>query len=234
MSKLDTLLHRAAYNDWDFDIDYYYSICREKKVVDLCAGFGRVCNKLYNKGIDITAIELDEENFKFIELPENKKFNKNIFDCFDMESMFDVVIAPFNSFPMFYDEKSKNLFFELISKMLKPNGLISLSYYHPDSWRDVPPGELTVTIDNKKYEYTSEYNLSSRSHKKGQWVDIFTESSSKKVVSRTEYLLPIYENADDVNNICKKHDLTCCKTITDFYNPDDCEPGWVEYQLVKS
>lgn len=234
MSNLDTLLHHAAYNDWDFDIDYYYSLCKGKKVVDLCAGFGRVSNKLYNKGIDVTAIELDEENFKFIDLPENKKFNKNIFDCFDMESMFDVVIAPFNSFPMFYDEKAKNLFFELISKMLKPDGLISLSYYHPDGWRVVPPGELTININDIEYEYTSDHDLSERSNKKGKWIDIFAEKGSKKIVSKTEYLLPIYENSNDINDVCQKYGLVCNKTITDFYDPNNCEPGWVEYQLVKS
>jgi 2-polyprenyl-3-methyl-5-hydroxy-6-metoxy-1,4-benzoquinol methylase len=233
MSEINTLLHLAAFNNLVFDMPYYYEICKGKKIVELCAGFGRVCNRLSALGIDIHAIELNKFNFQFIDLPINKAINKSIFSCHDLESSFDVVIAPFNSLPMFNHINDANAFFALIAKILKPSGFASLSYYHPDSWRTIPSNETAIKIGNVHYEYTSDFDLTERISKRGIWRDIFKRKDDGKIASISNYNLRIYENEKDVNDICSKFGLICTDMIRDFYNEKEYEPGWVEYKISK-
>lgn len=233
MSKINTLLHRAAFNDVDFDIAYYNDISRNKTVLEICAGFGRVSNKLHNCNVDITAIELDPFNFDYITLPTQKKFNKNIFDCFSLETQFDVIIAPFNSFPLFNNQRDIHKFFSLLGCLLKDDGLISLSYYHPDGWRVIPEDETTINISGTEYIYTSDYNLSSRQNKKGMWNDIFRRKDNNALISSIEYDLSIYENTNDVNAVCCSYGFKCTDMISSFYNEKSYEPGWKEFLLKK-
>lgn len=233
MSNINTLLHKTAFNDIDFDIAYYSDLGHGKTVLELCAGFGRICNKLHNNNIDVTAIELDPYNFDHITLPTHKKINKNIFDCFDLNTRYDVILAPFNSFPLFNNKKDIHNFFTLLDELLSDNGLISLSYYHPDGWRIIPEDETKITIDGVEYLYTSDYDLSERKNKRGIWNDIFKQKSNGELISSIKYDLRIYENIADMNAICSSYGLKCTDIISSFYSEDSYEPGWKEFLLKK-
>ena len=229
MSAINTLLHKAAFGDVIFDIDYYHHLCQGKKVLELCAGFGRVCNRLHESNIDITAIELDKSNFSHIKLPAHKKINKNIFDCSNLPLKYNVIIAPFNSFPIFNNEKDIHNFFSLLSKLLKNDGLISLSYYHPEGWRIIPEDEIKISMDGTEYTYTSDYDLSLRRSKKGMWHDIFKFKDTGELISSIKYNLRIYEDINDLNIICNKYNLKCIDVISNFYDKSSYEPGWKEF-----
>lgn len=227
-----TEFHIAAFANITFDIPYYDKLSKDRKIIDLCAGFGRVCNRLHSLNHDVYALELCKNNYAHINLPQEKKFNQNVLDNLPCEHKFDLIIAPFNSFMMFNTNEDIKKFFKNISLLSHPDTIISLSYYHHDHWLKYEIGDFLINVDGREYYYTSDYFINKK-NKSAKWSDIFIDKSTLKEVARIDYNTRIYDNIGQVNFFCNQYNLNCIDIIDDFYEEGEFEQGWKEFIILK-
>ncbi|MFZ2189199.1 MAG: methyltransferase domain-containing protein [Candidatus Magasanikiibacteriota bacterium] len=139
MSKVKILSSKQGYNlvvdyyakkekYWDsFEKDQVLPLLgdiKDKKILDVGAGNGRLASRLVKEGTEVTALDVSEEMLKKID----QKFNKNLTkiktvigdaECLPFEdSSFDIVIATF----LIVHLKDLNLFFDEVYRVLKPGG----------------------------------------------------------------------------------------------------------------
>ena len=99
------------------------------KILDIGAGTGKYSIYLYNKGYDVTAVELVKHNLRVLEKKEPgiKAYQGNAINLKFSDNSFDIVLL-FG--PMYhlisFEDKLKAL--NEAKRVLKPNGLIFISY----------------------------------------------------------------------------------------------------------
>ncbi len=193
---------------------------KEKKTLELFAGYGRLSNFLVNKGINVHTVELSREFSDLIELPDYKKHVGDVTTTI-LKEKFERIIAGYNSFCLLKENNQIKSFFRNIKNMLANDGLVSLSYYHPDFWPNAE--SFTFLFNNKEVKYFPEYNLSKRSDKIGIWRDRYVIENETEI---HEYPVRIFENRNDLEPFVKKADLRIVGIIENYNNPKISEPGW--------
>jgi hypothetical protein len=204
------------------DLEYYRSFCFGKTSLELFAGFGRITNKLSKDGIDLETIELSPEFSNSIMLPASKKHIGDVTKIV-LPRKFDRIFAAYNSFCLLTEDHQLYSFFDNISKMLADDGLISLSYYHPDYWDDAVP--LQLTIDGVVVDYEPSFDLSKSNEKKALWKDKYLFQG--KVVQH-EYPVRIFDE-HDLRKFVEKSNLKIVDKVLNFNNSNISEPGWIDY-----
>lgn len=221
--------YKSYYQHVDIDYEYYLNLCKGFKTLDIFAGFGRLTNYLASEGVDIESVELEPNFAKFIQLPKEKNHVCNILD-FDSTNKFERIIAAFNSFCLFTEEKDIISFFKKLDSLLVQGGIVSLSYYHPDYW-EMGIGE-TDYFDHmgQTAELVCECDLSKRNKKLAVWIDIYRYKSHDY---RYEYPTRVYESFSCLMPFLKGTQLKVIDVVKNYNKPDLPYPGWFEFVLKK-
>jgi len=226
LDSWDLYLHHTA--EFDDDLNYYLEFCNGHKSLEMFAGYGRVTNFLASKGVDIEIIELSPDFASKVKLPANKIHVGDVVTIV-LPLKFDRIIAAYNSFCLLIDQEAVLGFFKNLAAMLTPNGLASLSYYHPDAW----PSEKSYDFKYKdtNVKYVPEYNLNDRAQKKGVWVDRYLFNGKEDVHT---YPVRIYESSADLEPFLKPAGLKIKEIVENYHNPSTGVQTWVEYILQKA
>ena len=217
-------LYKAATESLDFDYLYYLDLCKHYKTIDLCAGFGRVSNFLHDKGVDVTAIDLEENFIPYLKLPREKIWHKDILEL-DGAIKFERVIAPYNSFCLFTGESIEK-FFKMLSEILSNNGLASISYYHQKHWYHMDEGEWNFTLDDEEFTYTFDF---SKDKSNSYWLDRFKSLKSGEIIDH-KYPVAIYDDFSELDTFCNKYGLVITEIVKHNYT---LEPGWYDFIIRK-
>lgn len=221
-------LYKANTQDFLEDISYYYDFCNGFKSLDLFAGYGRITNELIKKGVDIEAVELEEEFIQYIDLPDEKKYRCNVLE-FTPKKQYDRIFAGFNSFCLINQEEDIYSFFKMLASICSYNGLISLSYYPRNNWDD--PSEFEFELNKKKIRYSSDYKISTVDTSQAVWIDHYMIDGD---IYNYKFPIKIYKETDDLLKYTKKSGLRLEKIIKNYNQSNISIPGWVEYVFKKN
>jgi ubiquinone/menaquinone biosynthesis C-methylase UbiE len=108
-------------------IDMY--IKPNDKILDIGAGTGKYSIYLYNKGYDVTALELVKHNLRVLQKkePNIKALQGNALDLKFPDNSFDIVLLFGPMYHLISFEDKLNAIKEA-KRVLKPNGLLFISY----------------------------------------------------------------------------------------------------------
>jgi len=159
MSKVKILNSKDGYNlladyyakkekYWDsFEKDKVLSLLgdiKEKKILDVGAGNGRLVSRLVDKGAEVTALDVSEEMLKKI---KNKNVEKVVGEAEDLpfvEDSFDIVIATF----LIVHLKDLNRFFDEVYRVLKPNGLFLVTNINQRKAPEIKVGKELIEVES--------------------------------------------------------------------------------------
>lgn len=165
MSKVKVLSSQEGYNlladyynkkekYWDsFEKDQVLPLLgniKEKKVLDVGAGTGRLVSRLVNAGAEVTALDISEEMLKKI---KNKNIKKIVGEAEDLsfdDNSFDVVIATF----LIVHLKDLGRFFDEVYRVLKPGGLFLVTNINQRKAPEIKIGKDLVEV--KSYYHKPE------------------------------------------------------------------------------
>ena len=218
-------IYKAHSESFIDDFDYYYDFTKGFRSLETFAGYGRVGNYLSEKGIDLSINELLPDFTNFLKIPENKVHIGSVLD-FKSDNKFERIFAAYNSFCLLLADEQVRQLFTVLESNLVPGGQVSLSYYHPDSWKLA----VAYSFDFKgnQVEYTPSFNLENRLAKRGVWRDLYKVGNEE---FDHEYNVRIYEDASDLEVMLTHTKLKIIKEIKNYNNPKILEPGWIEYVL---
>ena len=207
------------------DLEYYRTFCKNRDSLELFAGYGRITNHLAEAGVNIETIELSNEFSSLIKIQEHKKHVGDVTKVV-LPKKFERIFAAYNSFCLLTTDSQLQSFFKNLSDMLSQNGLISLSYYHPDFWEEAVSSKFKYEEHIVSYEPT--FDLSGRAEKKAVWKDVYV-INSRKILH--EYPVRIFESHEDLLPFLKPNNLRIVSVVENFNNPEISEPGWIDYLI---
>jgi hypothetical protein len=220
-------LYKSHTESFYLDLDYYLNFCKNKKTLDLFAGYGRISNYLSLNNINVEAVELDPNFAKFIRLKNEKVHVCNVLN-FNPSYQFERIIAGFNSFCLLINEDDIQLFFKKIDSWLTDGGQASLSYYHPNYWH-IDANQVTSLVhNNKTFEWRSKQDLSKRNKKQATWIDIYKHND---IEYKYEYPIRLYESEKSLVPFLSETRLKLINTIK-YYQQHE-KNGWIEFILQK-
>ena len=205
------------------DLGYYRGFCKGYKSLEMFAGFGRLANRLCEEGVDLETIELSAEFSSLIRLPQEKKHIGDVTQVV-LPRRFERIFAAYNSFCLLTEDRQLHAFFRNIAAMLADDGLVSLSYYHPDFWGDAVA--LDLMIDGTKVKYEPSFDLSDRKARRAVWQDKYTFGDQ---VVHHEYPVRVFESDEDLLPFLEASNLRLIDKVLDFNSANVSEPGWVDY-----
>ncbi len=211
------------------DLSYYANFCQGKVTLELFAGYGRVANYLYELGVDIECVELEERFSNCIILPSEKIHTLDVLD-FRPNTLYERIIGAYNSFCLLTDEESVRRFFNLISDWLIPYGRASFSYYNHEYWRQSQGCVFKLGDDDIKY--ISDFDFSEISSNQAIWIDNYINLNSGEQYKH-EYPVKIYKDDSDVIGFLENTNLRLVDKVIDYNIENISDPGWVEYVFEK-
>lgn len=219
-------LYKLQSESFKDDFEYYYKLCREHRTLELFAGYGRLTNFLAARGVDIEAVELEKEFVTYINLPEHKKHIIDVLK-FTNEKTYERIIAGYNSFCLLLEDVQIREFFHLMNSKLEKNGILSLSYYPIQAWKEV--NSETIIKNNIEYQYSCEFDFSNADEKIAIWIDKYENSNTSL---KFEYPTRIYHSDQEL--ITFLHGTTLeLKDVVEDYNCNLEDKGWIEYVFIK-
>ncbi|MEO8400519.1 MAG: hypothetical protein ABI597_01825 [Gammaproteobacteria bacterium] len=223
-------LYKSQHQDINFDFDYYLDLCKGSRTLELFAGFGRLTNYLIMQKVDIETVELEPNFAKYIQLPQEKNHICNVLD-FNPIGKFNRIIAAYNSFCLFTKTDETFLFFKKIDSWLEKDGIVSLSYFHPDYWERYAGEKDHFDHEGDIIEHHSECDLTKRNNELGIWIDIYIHADKEL---RYEYPTRIYESTESLASFLKGTSLKIIDVLYDYDKPNPQYPGWIEFVLKKT
>lgn len=159
MSKIKIINSQAGYNlaasDYDkkekylnsFEADKLLPILGEiknKKILDVGAGTGRLAVELFNQGAEVTALDVSEEMLKILSY-KNKKVKTVVGDAENLpfeDGVFDMVVATF----LIVHLKDPARFFDEAYRVLKDGGRLIVTNINQKEAPPVktPQGEIKI------------------------------------------------------------------------------------------
>lgn len=228
-------------NSWQFykiesqefsdDFDYYKNLCRNKNVLELFAGYGRLANQLKSISNKIVCVEL-EKNFKdFIDIPKN---NIHICDVlkFNTTEKFERIIAGYNSFTLLLKDEDILKLLKNIHSWLTMDGIASLSYYNYETWS--PSEKKEVSLGGNNYIYSSNFIKDKEKPNIGIWIDAYSNTDTGEII-QFDYPVRIYDPIH--NEIVKFSDgvnLELIDVVHNYGNKNESETEWFEYVFKKN
>jgi SAM-dependent methyltransferase len=118
-------------------------LAQPMRILDLACGFGRIANRLAERGHSVTGIEylsgfLEIARFEARRMAErirraggSVEYEQGDMRAIDFEAVFDCVLMVFNSFGYFSDEENR-LVLANAARALKPGGLLGFDIAHRD------------------------------------------------------------------------------------------------------
>ena len=141
MCGVDKIIHSGeiydAINKNDNDVPFYKELCQGKKVLELCCGTGRLTIPLFETGIDITGLDLEESMLcrgrkKAQRLELDVPFLQGDIRDFSLHEKFDLIFIPFNSLQNIYSWEDAEKVFHSVKVHLKTDGLFVFDVFNPD------------------------------------------------------------------------------------------------------
>jgi ubiquinone/menaquinone biosynthesis C-methylase UbiE len=136
---------------WENETASYFPV--KSWILDIGCGMGREAFCLYDKGFNITAIDISEkviEPAKQFALESKRNIEFLLTNGLDLpfeNNTFDVVIIWSQTFGLFYGEKNKIHILKECNRVLKRNGILSFSGHDKEFLEKKYPQYL----DNKKF-----------------------------------------------------------------------------------
>jgi hypothetical protein len=171
--------HTKNFNE---DRQYYLDFCRGHRTLELFAGFGRLTNYLFANSVDIESVELEKNFAKFIKIPKDKNHICDVLH-FKPKVKFERIFAAYNSFCLLTNEKNVLQFFKNLDSWVLKNGLISLSYYHPNAWESAKGIESNFIYLGNNVKHISRFDLSKRNEGLGIWFDEYHYNAKREICS---------------------------------------------------
>jgi hypothetical protein len=227
--KYSWSLYKAQSEKFEDDYNYYLDFTKGHKTLELFSGYGRLTNYLYLNGVDIESVELEPNFAKYIDISDHRNHVCNVLD-FKPIIKFERILAAYNSFCLITDVKNIHQFFYNLDSWLIDGGLVSLSYYHPNAWKNVSENESSFIHNEEQITHVSSFDLSNRSQQLGIWIDKYYHKSK---VESYSYPVRIYETEKCLSVFLKHTNLTLKNIILNYNVPNISDPGWVEFILQK-
>lgn len=134
----------------------FLALTPEHKILDLACGKGKHAIYLSKKGLDLTGLDISENNLRYGQkfAHERLRFVQQDMREPYQENHFDFILNLFTSFG-FYDQDAENQkVFDAVYTMLKPGGRFFLDFVNPPVYeRNLIPYELTIA-QNIKFQVT--------------------------------------------------------------------------------
>jgi SAM-dependent methyltransferase len=220
-------LYKAQSESFKDDFEYYLDLCFGKKTLEVFAGYGRLSNYLISKGVDLETVELEPKFAKYINLPTERNHIGDVL-TFESKERYERIIGAYNSFCLFLSDEDINRFFRLMSALLAPGGILSLSYYPLDSWVEHPQSE--VFCENVTYQYRSFFDLSNIKNDIAVWMDEFKTDTYSQIF---KYPTRVYSCDQKVTFFAEQAGLKPVTTVINYNKKIDGE-RWVEYVFTKA
>jgi hypothetical protein len=216
-------IYKAHSESFQDDFDYYFNFTKGHRSLETFAGYGRVGNFLSSKGIDLSINELSPDFTKYLKIPNGKIHIGNVLD-FHSDIKFERIFAAYNSFCLIREDSDVRKLFSVFENNLTPQGQLSLSYYHPNSWDLAVP--YTFEHEGQSVSYTPSFDLSGRNDQVGIWKDLYKVGEDE---FEHKYQVRIYETANDIEKMLTQTKLKLVKEVLNYNNPNILEPGWIEF-----
>ncbi len=148
---------RTNYEKWYEGEDYYWGLepgrfleeliklcppSEGKKVLDIGCGEGKDAVYMAQQGYDVTAFDLTENGIrKTISLAKDRGVNIRAYvddiNTFSLDEQFDIIYST-GTVQYLFDE-NKNRFFEKISKITRPDGVVFINVFVEKPFLELPP-----------------------------------------------------------------------------------------------
>ena len=227
-NELNHALYKAQTELFNDDYTYYLNFCKGFKVLELFAGYGRLTNYLAQNNVDITVVEIEPYFAKFIKIPAEKIHITDV-RTFETSEKFERIFAGYDSFCLLQDESDIINFFNKLSTLLVPGGIISLNYYHQDYWGSGNTYEFK--FNGQTIQYIPDCDLSEIELNRGIWID---EYKGNGIHSLVKLPTRIYKDSKSLLPFIKNTDLKIVETIYDHNNDNKRIRGFVDFVLQKN
>jgi len=216
-------IYKAHSEEFKDDLGYYLEFCRNYKTLELFAGYGRLSNFLIENKVELETVELEKNFAKFINLDDRKNHVANVL-YFSSQNKFERIIAGYNSFCLLLNEEDIYNFFLNLDKLLVCGGKVSLSYYHPDFWKEVKG--YNFNLDGKNIKYVPSYDLTQLNKHRATWIDEYHYDGK---IDKYSYPVKVYLTEKYLIKYIDGTSLEWIETVYDYNNTNISEPGWREY-----
>ena len=126
------------YTNTDFDINFWIKECsKDKEVLELACGTGRITIRLAKAGIKVTAIDISREFIKKLKAKcKKEKLGINIHEAdmrsFSLKKKFPLIIIPFQSIQELVDPKDHEATFTHVYNHLDDKGRFIVTTHNTD------------------------------------------------------------------------------------------------------
>lgn len=107
---------------------------KNKKILDVPCGYGRISNLLTKKGYHVTGIDINDYFINIAKSEAKKqrlKIKYLVKDIFTFKNKYDIVLNIFTSLGYFESEEKNELFIEKLCDFVKPKGILILETINP-------------------------------------------------------------------------------------------------------
>lgn len=222
--------YRIESQDFSDDFDYYKNLCRNKTVLELFSGYGRLANQLMSIVSKMVCIELEKKFTDFINIPKNDIHICDVLK-FNTTEKFERIIAGYNSFTLLLKDEDVLKLFKNIHSWLTADGIASLSYYNYETWS--PSEKKEISLGDDGYIYSSNLIKNKGKSNIGIWVDTYSNINTGEIM-QFDYPVRIYESSH--NEIAKFSNLAKLELIDivkNYGNKNESETEWLEYVFKK-
>lgn len=224
-------LYKLESQEFSDDFDYYKDLCKNKNVLELSAGYGRLANQLKDIVNKIECVELEKNFTQFINSPKNNIHVCNVLE-FNSTKSFERIIAGYNSFTLPLRDEDIIKLFKNIYSWLTIDGIASLSYYNYETLS--PSEEKEISLGGVDYAYNSNFIKNEKNSNIGTWVDTYSNVDTGETI-QFDYPVRIYNSTH--NKIIKFSDsanLELIDVVHNYGNKNESETEWFEYVFKKN
>ena len=151
---------------------------KDKKVLDIMCGYGRLANELKQEGFrNITGI--DSEKYEFLGIPKDFTFIKDDYLSHQFKDSYDYAYSLYNCYPEIND------LMKVIGKthsVLNENGLLVIDYFNK-KWRDsVEQAFFKELYKDDKYRLIIKRDYNSKTGEEETYYELFYDNVLIKVI----------------------------------------------------
>jgi SAM-dependent methyltransferase len=156
-SKIYDLIYKKK--KYDLEVRYYLKLLnffflrkyKKCKLLDLGCGTGKHINFFLKKGINVYGVERSKYMSDQIKKNKNLKIINKDIRKIKLNKKFDIITALFDVICYFTTKNDINIFFSIVSKHLKKNGVFLCDFWNKKAVYKSLPRSKIIRIKNKNF-----------------------------------------------------------------------------------